>query len=182
MNEEKIILPAFVIADLYKNCLIEPQPEPVEKTIVQPGEKVKKEGANKQKQLQYLGSNKKNIIVLVYDPTAIHINDDELAFLTKVLNACNLTIADIAIINICNNTVLFDELINELHAEYILLLGVDPSNIKLPFTMPHFQVQQFAKSTILCAPPLSGLIADTNESVALKRQLWSSLQKIFKMK
>lgn len=176
MNNEKILLPNFVIADLFKRHLIEPwqeiRPE-VQLTQMKEGEI---SGV-----IKYLGDNRKKIAVLVSDATSKFIKDDELNLLTKILNACNLTLVDIAIINVYEKNIFFDEIIMQLKAEYLLLPGVDPADIRLPFSIPIFQVQQFSNCRILCAPPLRILLADSKENVALKRQLWTSLQKLFIM-
>jgi hypothetical protein len=183
MKEERIVLPDFLIADLYKNHLIEP--ERLKKNEVSLPLSTKKKDVSRNdsnKLLNYLGENKKNVIVLVAEPTVPFIKDDDLSFLTKILKACSLTLADIAIINTHNNLISFDKLTSELKAQYILLLNVEPASIKLPFNMPHFQVQQFSKCTIISAPSLSSMVIETPESIALKRQLWVSLQEAFGLK
>jgi hypothetical protein len=183
MDDEKVILPDFIIADLYKSHLIEPI-HVVNNQVLSPAlpkRKTQISEDNKTPALRYLGENKKGIIILVSEPTAVHIQDDELAFLTKILNACNLNTSDIAIINTHNNEVTFDQLSKEMKAENILLLGVEPASIQLPFTVPNFQVQQFSNCTIVSSPALSVMLPNTPQSVALKRQLWTSLQKAFKL-
>ncbi|HEX8333775.1 MAG TPA: hypothetical protein VF622_14230 [Segetibacter sp.] len=183
MDDEKIILPDFIIADLYKSHLIEPVKEETDEVVIStlPTRKRQNQNDEKTSSVQYLGENKKGIIILVSEPTATYIQDDELVFLTKILNACNLNISDIAIINTYNNPSRFDQLSKELKAEYIFLLGVEPASIQLPFTVPNFQVQKFSKCTIISSPVLSSMLPNTPESVALKRQLWTSLQRAFNL-
>src|SRR5688572_12443615 len=48
---------------------------------------------------KYLGENKKKSLIVVRYPGDVHLPDKQLAFLTKLLAACNLTIADVAIVN-----------------------------------------------------------------------------------
>jgi hypothetical protein len=183
MNDEKIILPDFIIADIYKNHLIEPGKDANEEVTVksEPKRKIQKADDAKKTSLPYLGENKKGIVVLISEAAATFINDEELTFLTKILNACNLNIADIAIINTANTKVLFEQLTSELKAEYILLLGVAPASIQLPFTVPDFQVQQFSNCIILSSPALSSMLTNTAESMSYKKQLWASLQKAFNL-
>jgi len=179
MNKEKIILPEFVIADLYKNHLIQPlQGNDQDTKTLEKENEIEKEGS-KVKLIHYLGGNAKKVIVLVSNSTTTFINDDELTFLSKILNALNLTIADVAIINVNKNDITFDKVMSELKAEFILLLGVEPASVQLPFTMPNFQVQQFADCTIVRAPSLESMLLDLPENIRLKRQLWTCLQKVF---
>jgi hypothetical protein len=131
--------------------------------------------------LAFLGKNQKKVTVLVSEASATFITDDELAFLTKILNACNLNLSDIAIVNTASHEVSFMQLKGELQADYILMLGVEPASIQLPFTMPNFQVQQFSSCTIVCAPPLASMMISSPEGTLLKRQLWASLQKAFNL-
>ena len=183
MNEEKILLPDFIIADLFKNHLVEPLREASELAAIQssPTSKNSTKEKHLKPTLQYLGENKKRIVVLVYETDAPTITDNSLTFLTKILNACNLNLADIAIINVESQKTSFDQLKKEFNAEVILLIGVEPAVIQLPFTMPNFQVQPFSNCTIVSAPKLSSMLEETTESISLKRQLWTSLQKAFKL-
>ena len=180
MKEEKIILPDFIIADIYKHHLIQPEVEITET----PPKKTSTKKNNEEKDatvVQFLGENKKQIIVLVDEAEAIFINDNELALLSKILCACNLNLADIAIINTKKYQVKFDELKEQFNAKFILLTGVKSSVIQLPFSVPDFQVQQFSNCTIISSPALSEMLTDSKESIALKRQLWNSLQKAFNL-
>ena len=52
---------------------------------------------------KWLGENKKNILsLLVRHKDAVHIPDNELQFLTGMLSACQLSLADVAIVNLEN--------------------------------------------------------------------------------
>ena len=83
-----IQLPDFVLAGLYKDSIVL-----AEKQIVQP-KKIQQQITNKtikdeteEKPLikkWFLGDNKKNIIILLKDPSSVHINDEWLGILTKL--------------------------------------------------------------------------------------------------
>jgi hypothetical protein len=181
MNPEIIQLPDFVLAELYKNSIVDIEnvqtPEPLETTneVMQP----EAETQSQKPLLKFLGDNKKNVVVLLNETKALFINENQLEFLSKVLAACNLTIADIAIINTHSQQVTHTELKEELNAAFILLFGVEPTFIKLPFSIPHFQVQQYNGSTIVYTPTLFEMLPDNNESRSLKRKLWTSLKTAF---
>ena len=127
------------------------------------------------KPLKYLGGNQKHILVIVSHSAVPFLPDAELSFLTNILAACKLSIADIGIIN--NTTVGQTDLQNliDSEAKNILLFGVEPLSIGLPINFPAFQLQQFNKRTYLHAPALSEIENDK----AVKSRLWTSLRAMF---
>ena len=180
MNTKKITLPDFIIADIYKNHLVE-----IANTAETPN-KIKAstivdDALNITDVPKFLGENKKKVSILVSDSKAKFINDNELAFLTKILSACNLDMADIAIVNTNNTQISFEQLQQALTPTYLLLIDVKPTSIQLPFTMPDFQVQQFSSCTIICIPSLSTMLKENAESKLLKGKLWTSLKKVFNL-
>jgi hypothetical protein len=181
MSFDKIQLPDFLIADLYKDSLVElesiEEVEAVkyEEKIIQKVES-QVEGA---KSIKYLGENKKNITVIVDTGEAAIISDSDLSFLSNILKACGFNLGDIAVINKHNQDVQFTTVKEQLAASYILLFNIDPFAIGLPFTIPEFQVQPYANATIITAPALAVLNQATEESRLLKTKLWTSLKRLF---
>lgn len=149
-----------MLADLYKDSLIET---------------TSTTSAPEKEQLKYLGNNKKNILVVVSHQMIPFLPDDELNFLTNILAACKLSIADIGIINNdhADQTGL-QHMINS-EAKHILLFGLEPLAIGLPINFPAFQLQPFNNRTYLYAPALSHIENDK----ALKSKLWSALKVLF---
>ncbi|HEY6503146.1 MAG TPA: hypothetical protein VIZ28_04160 [Chitinophagaceae bacterium] len=167
MDINHIQLPATTIADLYRSSLIETGEIPA---MVEPAAIVT---SGKQK---YLGENQKNILIVVYYSDAVYLPDDELSFLTNMLTACQLSLADVAILNRNNNKETdYKDLIPKLKSRIVFLFGVDPASFGLPVSFPHFQVQPFANATFLFAP---SLIDCKNDSL-LKSKLWLCLRRIF---
>jgi hypothetical protein len=127
-------------------------------------------------QIEFLGENKKNILILVNYENIRYLPDEELAFLTNMLTACKLNIADVAIINL--NKIAdpsYKELFGKLGGNIILLFGADPSLLNLPMSFPLFQVQPFNNYTFLFTPSLS----DISNDKILKSKLWVCLRRIF---
>lgn len=159
MSLNNISLSPQLMADLYATSLIE---RPI------PG--------NHHVSTKFLGENQKNILILVSNEKVAFLEDDELNFLSSVLNACKLNVADIAIVNILHTpTSNYRELITELNSNIALLFDVEAQAIDLPFNFPHFQLQQFDRCTYLSAPALQNI----EKNKALKTQLWNSLKKLF---
>lgn len=127
----------------------------------------------------YLGDNEKNVTILVNEPNAVFLSDSGLDFLTKMLSACKLNIGDVAIVNIFQHPLAFTELKKILSPTICLLFNVVAKNVQLPFTIPHYQVQQYANCTFLMAPDLTTYTLENNDAKIEKTKLWISLKKIF---
>lgn len=172
------------IALLFKNSLIEVNPEqPVPtkaKGNIEPT-KIKSETIApeiKQDKWKYLGENKKKTLVVVRYPDAVHIPDKQLSFLTKLLAACNLNLADVAILNFHNyNSSDFDALINYFKSKIVLLFDVESGDFGMPMVFPQFQVQGYKDTVFVSSPSLEIIEPDKN----LKGKLWTCLKKIFNL-
>ncbi|RYY99133.1 MAG: hypothetical protein EOO11_05920 [Chitinophagaceae bacterium] len=124
----------------------------------------------------FLGQNQKGILVVTADPAAAYLADADLVFLTNVLGACNLGLADVAIVNWAHlDSPGGDALSAELAAKQVLLFGVTPDAFGLPVVFPPFQVQALAGRTYMQAPPLAAISADISQ----KKALWMALKKMF---
>lgn len=166
MSFENIQLPPFLLQDLYKNFLID---EKINTLSTQP--------LNDAKMLA-LGSNKKNILILLNEPTKVVIDKKDLAFLEGILKACNLTTEDTSIINIHNlSEINYAIFIQDFQPEKVLLFGVEPAEIKLPLVFPHNQIQQHITQLYVSFPALKIIAGEKS----LKQALWATLQKFFKL-
>ena len=184
MRENNIELPPFIIAELFKNSLVEinenmnissikddfiPKPNKEQLAQVVAEDKI------------YLGNNLKQVSIVVSEADERIINHKDLSFLTSILKACQFNQEDIAIFNQLKTPVTYSFLKENLQAKYILVFGVEPPEIKLPFIIPNFQVQQYASCTIIIAPPLADMNNDNEEGKLLKTKLWMSLQRCFNL-
>jgi len=160
MSLNDITLSARNVLDLYPTSLIEPF---VNRTV---------------QTIKFLGKNEKNILILVSKADVPVIEEGELSFLSSVLTACKLSLADVAIVNLKNVPEAAYRLFHDqLQSKTILLFDVDTQTVDLPFNFPHFQVQQFEQATYLSAPALFAI----EKEKALKTQLWNCLKNIFRL-
>ena len=126
--------------------------------------------------IKYLGKNSKNILVLINEKEHAFLGDDELSFLMNILNACNVSMADAALVNVSNDeSINYEKLTKQFLPEVILFLGTEPQLLGFPVQIPMYQVQQYNKQQYLCAPALQKLYTYKEE----KKQLWLCLKKIF---
>ena len=159
MSLNNLSLTPQLIAELFSDSLIENfRPSTIEQTV------------------KFLGKNEKNILILVSEEEVAFLADNELNFLSTVLGACKLSVADIAIVNLYHvGSLNYRDFIKQLNAKKVLLFDVEAQTIDLPFNFPHFQIQQFDQCTYLSAPALKNIETDK----ALKTQLWNCLKKLF---
>ena len=164
MSLDNIQLPAIVLQDLFKNSLIDlntNQP-PALNTIT--------------RSIAILGNNQKQIAIIVADEKNLYLPDKTLNFLMGILNACKLTMDDVALINISKSNALTYSIIQEqLQATTLLLFGVLPGQLQLPLDFPEYQIQKYNNQLYLSAPALPLLAADKEE----KTKLWNCLKQVF---
>jgi hypothetical protein len=126
-----------------------------------------------------LGNNKQYITVVVNSPNDVFVPEGDLQFLTKMLGACKLNMADVAIVNHATATVAIERIKLQLQPKYVLLLGVEPGTIQLPISFPSFKEQPYAGTTYLFTPALNELNQETEDAKVLKRKLWDCLKRMF---
>jgi hypothetical protein len=128
---------------------------------------------------KFLGDNRRATTILVHSPGTAYLPDDQLSFLSKMLLACQMTLADIAIVNAATQPVLIATLRQQLHPKAVLLFGLEPVQINLPINFPIFRLQPYDDCTYLAAPPLHLLVGQSEESRLLKSKLWVCLKSLF---
>ncbi len=164
MSLDNIQLPPIVLQDLYRNALVDLKT--VNAVANNPASTT----------LAYLGNNQKHVVVIVDEPEAIYLPDEELNFLLGILTACKLSMADIALLNYSKNpAITYRDITGQLQAEKIFLFGPPPTTIGLPLQFPQYQVQQYDGQVYLYSPNLKKLKDDKAE----KTKLWNCLKQIF---
>jgi hypothetical protein len=166
-------LPAFVLAELFHDCLVNTG------DVILSNQPVEQEKSKPHK--WYLGNNERKIVVLATDPDNIYLNDANLDFLTGILTACKLNLANIALVNYLHHTLNFQRLKKELDCEFLICFGITALQVELPFAMPDYQVQQYNNCRIITAPSLIELNQQTEKAKAEKTKLWKSLKKMFNL-
>ncbi|MCH5597185.1 hypothetical protein [Niabella ginsengisoli] len=174
MSLNEITLSPYLLTQMYPSSLIESK-KTNEPLHVEAGEQKDLSSAIDWKSL---GNNQKKVLIVVNYDNIANLPDPQLDFLTQLLKACQLSLNDIALINV-NNYKNADstEILNHFDSRIVLLFGISPQQFGFPFDTPPFQVQNFANYTVTHAPALESL---ENDKPA-KGQLWTSLKKIFNL-
>ncbi len=181
MDINHIKLPVSVIVDLYHSSLIEGNEAVVNKlTGNEQIQEDKEPDIKKDKNTRWksLGSNDKNILIVVNSNEAVHLPDNELIFLTGILSACKLSLADVAIVNRHNyQEASYKELTLFFLSKIVLLFDIEPAAFGLPMNFPNYQIQAFAGNSFLYSPSLKELENDRVE----KSKLWVCLKRLFNL-
>jgi len=128
--------------------------------------------------IQFLGQNQKNVCLLVDYPNDVHLPDNQLNFLTSILQACKLNLGDVAIINCHRQPVSFTVIAEQLSCQSLLIFGIAASSIGLA-DMPLFTIQEAGNCKVLCAEAVDSLNTASAESKLLKSRLWTCLKQLF---
>ena len=167
MSLNNIELGDLIVSELYRDSLLA--------TEARPGTPPPAPG------YKFLGNNRRKITILVLSPGVAFLPDDQLAFLTKMLEACRMNIGDVAIVNQATAPVTITTLKQQLQPATLLLFGMEPVDIRLPMNFPAFKIQAYDECTYLCAPSLAELVRPGDESKLLKSKLWMCLKTIFEI-
>lgn len=184
MSLNDIRLPALLVADLYRNALVDTRTTdtadlidttPVPVAVPAPAATVTEKAAATA--WKFLGHNRKHILIIVDYTDVLHLPDEDLSLLTNILTACRLDLGDVAIVNRNNHREsLYSDYLHQFGSRNVLLFGTEPLQFGLPVDFPAFQVQSLAGCTFLYSPPLHAF-----QDKAMKGQLWTSLKRIFNL-
>lgn len=158
MDLNNIQLAPQTVAQLYTDVLIETHATAVPDNMI-----------------KALGANKKNILIIVHYEGEMYLPDAALQFLTSILGACKLSLADVALVNNKEEKKNYRQLLQQFNSTTVLLFDVSPLQLELPINFPHFQIQKFNGCTYLYTPELQSIEKDKT----LKKNLWLALKTIF---
>jgi len=171
MSLNRLRLPSAIIVDLYRHSMVKAGLDE-NLTAVDAGNRIP---------YRFLGGNLKRTSLIMSSPDSFSIPEKHLSFLVRILEACKMTLADVAILNHASHIIDIHELKEQLEPRTIILFGIEPKQINLPFNSPAFKIQQYDGCNFLYAPSMEALNQDTEEGKLLKSKLWVCLRKIFEV-
>jgi hypothetical protein len=130
---------------------------------------------------KFLGNHRRKVTIIVDSPGSAFLPDEQLNFLTKILEACRMNIGDVAILNHHTAPITVTDLRQQLQPVNIILFGVEPTAIRLPINFAEFRPQPYDQCTYLAAPPLQQMVGSTAEAKLLKSKLWVCLKTLFEV-
>jgi hypothetical protein len=164
MTLDRLTLSRFEVSQWYKKSL-----------VVSPKRTV---SAPPETPLRYLGENGRHILLLVRDPAAVYLEEKSFQFLVTILDACKLSMADVALVNTAGTGSRSPSSIaGELGSRVVLFFGMSQAEMGLPLSLSDYQVQLHENRTYLGADALSVIVQDR----AQKGLLWGSLKQLFQL-
>jgi hypothetical protein len=197
MQDSKTILPAAVLVSLYKDTLVLPEmeiksAESEEKAMIEAigkeaiatthiNEVVNEQKATPPAPLKFLGDHLKKIMVIVNDPNAVHLNETDLGLLSSILNACKLTLADIALINTAQQPLSMHEMLNTLPSQLILAFDLSAAQLKIKLPTTLYKPIVLGDTHILFSNSLQSMQGADQTAKLEKSKLWNALKLLFKL-
>jgi len=186
MKVEKIILPPTVLVSLYKDSLVLAEKEIKPVQIVEnklPGKEQETipEASEMASPIKYLGDHHKKILVVVNDPESVYLNETDFILLTSILNACRLTIADIALINLGNQKASLLEMLTKLPSLLVIAFDIDAKALKIKLPSTLYKTTPLGETNLLFSAALSTMQGSSVDAKKEKGKLWTVLKQIFQL-
>jgi hypothetical protein len=163
-------LPYFAIQQLYKNSLVDIHTNKSNN----PELKTENKDITNDLNVSYLGGFEKQIVIYTHTETDLFISEDLLTFLSKILAACQLSIADVAILNLYHHKNPF-QMLKSLNAQRAILFVPEPSAWELEDNFSLYE--PFHIRNIQCM--LAHELQTIQQDAAKKLQLWNALKTFF---
>ncbi len=177
MSYQQFSISTAVVADLYKTSLviIDNEQASTKTRVNTPANTIAAAPAK-----WHLGDNNQLISIIVEDHNNVYLDEASLEFLSKMLVACKLNLADVAIINMAKTTVDIQQIKAELKPARLIFFGVEPASL-LSFSFPPYKLQGHDSCEYLSCPPLPVINGTDANAQAEKRKLWNCLKEMFKV-
>jgi hypothetical protein len=152
MSLDNFQIPPTLLPELYKDSL-----------IVLDDKQSNPKKLN-EKKVYFLGDNLKNILILVNNLEILHLNDDDLRFLTGILTACKLTFSDVTIFNTASNLDYnYQKTVDYFNPKLILILGTIHQKFNLPDYSEKYQPIENQNIQLVFGSSLTEISKDVNE-------------------
>jgi hypothetical protein len=197
MSHEKTILPNSVLVSLYKDTLVLPELEnnkteiisnsvaPSTATIDITTQNIHStHSSNTQNEtgtIKYLGEHLKQVTIIVKDELAVYLNENDLTLLSSILNACKLTLADIALVNVAQQKLSLHEILNVLPSKLVLIFDVSSATLKIKLPTTLYKSIQLGETYLLFSNSLSLMQGGDQTAKLEKGKLWAILKQLFQL-
>ena len=169
MSLKNIKLTPIIIAGLYRNSLLQKMNSPDLKL------------PEREPALKYLGGNLRKTVFLVSHLQCQYLPEHHLQFLIRILSACKMNLGDVAILNYSNSHPDITQLKKSLEPLRLILCGIEPASLNIPFEFPQFKLQEFDHCVYLSIPSFDNLNQENEEGKLLKTRLWGCLKEMFEV-
>ncbi|QES90801.1 hypothetical protein [Rhizosphaericola mali] len=127
----------------------------------------------------WLGENKKQVCIILHDRNNVFISEHSLDFLGKILSACQLNIADTAIINMARTPVNLEQIQQYIQPKFLLSFHIKFNTIGLNDDIKLYQPNRKNGCSYLLAGDLDKMNDGSDASKQEKGRFWISLKQLF---
>lgn len=121
-----------------------------------------------------LGHYGRKILILVQEPDHAFLGDEDLQFLTGVITACKMSLADVGIVNLSSAPIgSFEQMCQSIEPSACWIFGIHTPAMGLPPMNDPNHSYTHRSLPIFWAPSLQQLATDPQA----KRALWTQLKK-----
>ncbi len=167
MSLNDVILSPYLLTQLYPTNLIEVSQKTNNTTTSKTSENF---------EWKSLGNNQKRVLIGVRYPGIPYLPDAQLDFLKQLLMACQLSLNDVAVINIDHyKGISLTQLTDHFTPQVLLLFGIRMQELGDSAAILPYQIQQISEYKATQAPALH----DLQNNKEAKRNLWASLKTLF---
>ncbi|MCM5529277.1 hypothetical protein [Parasegetibacter sp. NRK P23] len=132
--------------------------------------------------VKILGNFSRKILILVRYPNEVHLPEEQLNFLTNILQACKLSLDEVGILNIAQHTGLtYTRIMSELSPACQLWLGITSPAIEAPFRLEELELQTIDQIQFISSPPLEAMNQQSDTAKSIKGRLWLNLKIMFQL-
>jgi len=164
MSLDNFQISVGLTTELYRNSLVALDTPQIKSNSLKP------------QSLNFLGQNQKQILILVNDNEAIHLNDADTALLTGILNACKLNFNDIGLLNLSQLSEIDLSLLQDhFNPNVMIAFGINLTSIAIEQHYEYYVISKLKSMTFLNASSLTQI----GKNVEEKKQLWNCLKSIF---
>lgn len=207
MSHEKTILPNSVLVSLYKDTLVlseltknnpENIPDLLAKTISETtvnhdvatthndlqynrNKDTNIQAIEDANEIKYLGEHLKQVTIIVKDELAVYLNENDLTLLSSILNACKLTLADIALVNIAQQKLGLHEILHVLPSKLVMIFDVNSTTLKIKLPTTLYKSIQLGDTYLLFCNSLSLMQGGDASAKIEKGKLWAILKQLFQL-
>jgi DNA polymerase III psi subunit len=164
MSLDNFQISVGLTTELYKNSLVALDAPQIKSNSLKP------------QSLNFLGKNQKQILIVVNDSDAIHLNDSDTALLTGILNACKLNFNDVALLNLDQyKEIDLSAFQDNFNPKVMIAFGINLKSIAIDQHYDYYAISKLKTMTFLNASSLTQI----GKNVEEKKQLWNCLKSIF---
>jgi hypothetical protein len=131
--------------------------------------------------LKYLGDHLKQIMIIVKDENAVHLNETDLGLLSSILNACKLTLADVALVNLAKQPFSLQDLLATLPSVLVISFEVTSAQLKIKLPTTLYKQIILGETHLLFSNSLASMQGPEQHAKMEKSKLWTALKQLFKL-